>query len=267
MATGAAREKLGQSYTDDFFHTLEDESRPSAEAIVPLLVELLNPKRVVDVGCGTGSWLAVFRDHGVTDLLGIDGEYVRPEMLRISGEQFVSFDLRKPLHIPRRFDLALCLEVAEHLPAECATTLVESLVGLAPVVLFSAAIPGQGGTHHVNEQWPDYWERLFRDKRYTAIDCIRPRIWESDAVDWYYAQNTLVFVSQSSLKDYPTLAAGPQFGALSVVHPRHFEAKMGILEATVAMLNPRNMSVRQVLALLPSVTRHAIKRRLRKTSL
>ena len=63
-------------------------------------------------------------------------------------------DLAQPLQIDRRFDLALSLEVAEHLPPECGSEFVQTLTDLSSVILFSAAIPFQGGTDHLNEQWP-----------------------------------------------------------------------------------------------------------------
>jgi hypothetical protein len=95
---------------------------------------------------------------------GVDGEYVNIKTLAIPEERFIPYDLKRPYRIDRAFDLVVSLEVAEHLPADCAETLVDSLTGLGSVVLFSAAIPYQGGEHHINEQWPEYWIRLFHSK-------------------------------------------------------------------------------------------------------
>ena len=113
--------------------------------MVPLVLQLLPVRSVVDVGCGDGSWLVVFRKLGVKEILGIDGEYVDPGLLQIPQDCFQAFDLAKPFSLGRVFDLAVSLEVAEHLPAECAPGFVECLTRLAPSVLFSAAIPFQGG--------------------------------------------------------------------------------------------------------------------------
>jgi hypothetical protein len=87
----------------------------------------------------------------------------------------------------------LCLEVAEHLPADSAPTLIDSLVSLGPVILFSAAIPFQGGTHHVNEQWPEYWARHFSPR--DIMRTVRRRFGVHD-VEWYYAQNILLYVER-----------------------------------------------------------------------
>lgn len=102
--------------------------------------------------------------------------------LEIPEERFLSFELNNPFRIDRQFDLVISLEVAEHLPKECAATFVDSLTRLGPVILFSAAIPFQGGTDHINEQWLDYWAKYFQEKGYVAIDCIRKRIWQNDKV-------------------------------------------------------------------------------------
>ena len=137
------------------------------------------PGFVVDVGCGHGTWLAAFQECGITDLTGIDGPWVKTEDILINATQYRSFDLAQPFDLERRFDLALSLEVAEHLAPASASSFVDSLVRLAPVVLFAAAIPGQGGVMHVNEQWPGYWVALFNERGYVAIDAIRPQIWDT----------------------------------------------------------------------------------------
>jgi SAM-dependent methyltransferase len=187
------------AYTTKFFETQHSGSRQSAERVVPLIIDLIRPRSVVDIGCGVGTWLAVFFDQGVEDILGVDGDYVDRDMLQIPEERFLASDLTKPIKLDRRFDLVCCLEVAEHLAAECAETLIDTLTGLGPVILFSAAVPYQGGTKHVNEQWPEYWANLFNDKGYLAIDCLRATIWQNPNVEWWYAQNILLYVERAYL--------------------------------------------------------------------
>jgi SAM-dependent methyltransferase len=197
----------------------------SAQAIVPLVIDLVQPRSVIDVGCGTATWLSVLHRHGVEDVLGVDGSYVDPAQLLIPAQDFIAHDLSDPIQLARRFDLALSLEVAEHLPAASAPTLVKSLVDLAPVVLFSAAIPGQGGIHHVNERWPDYWAALFAEHGFIPVDAVRPRIWTNLAVEPWYAQNMLLFVSRDALSRFPALKAEAERNdrILTLVHPRIFE--------------------------------------------
>jgi SAM-dependent methyltransferase len=204
-------------------------SRRSAQAVVPFLVELLEPRSLVDVGCGTGSWLKVFREHGVDDVLGIETAPIDSSVLEIEPAELrvASVLDQRP---DRRFDLALCLEIAHYLPGEAGPKLVESLAELGPAVLFSAAIPGQGGAgakDRPNQQWPDYWAALFESHGYVCIDCVRPRIWDDPAVEVWYAQNTLLFAERSLLNDQAAL--GWEYDRarerpLSIVHPRIFRA-------------------------------------------
>jgi SAM-dependent methyltransferase len=211
------------AYGDEFYLGLREGARRSAAVIVPLVLHYVQPRSIVDVGCGTGTWLSVFRDHGITDILGVEGPHVKRETLEIPESCFLAFDLTTPFRLDRQFDLVVSLEVAEHLPTECAGIFVDTLTGLGPVILFSAAVPEQGGTHHVNEQWPDYWAALFGRKGYVAVDPIRKRVWQHPDVDFWYAQNALVFVRRELFGHYPLLfqefepAAGTP---LPLVHPR-----------------------------------------------
>ncbi len=211
------------SYTKHFYKYHREGSRQSAREIVPLILELIQPERVIDVGCGAGIWLSVFQEYGVEDVWGIDGDWVDTRMLQIPEERFFPFDLKKPFQLDKQFDVVMSLEVAEHLPGECAATFVDSLTRLGPVVLFSAAIPFQRGTHHLNEQWPDYWARHFQEKGYVAIDCIRKKIWQNDDVEWWYAQNILMFVRQNYLESHPVLKKEFEYtnpSQLSIIHPK-----------------------------------------------
>ena len=218
-------------YAADYYAALRGGSRRSAEVVVPIILELVHPRSVVDVGCGTGSWLAVFRQHGIEDILGVDGAHVSPELLEIPRDRFLPRDLSRPLRLGRTFDLAICAEVAEHLPPDCAGTLVESLTRLAPVVVFSAAIPYQGSTYHCNEQWPEYWTRRFGASGYIVCDEVRRRIWGDARVEWWYAQNLLVFAEASRVHAYPALSRAQH--PLSIVHPRAYLHLCTRLGATV----------------------------------
>ncbi|HEY4839898.1 MAG TPA: methyltransferase domain-containing protein [Candidatus Acidoferrales bacterium] len=242
-------------YNDEFFLGRSPSSYKSAKAILPIVFEIVSPKSVVDVGCGTGAWLSVVRELGVVDAVGIDGNYVDRKLLMVPPECFVAADLTQQIEMSRKFDLAVCLEVAEHLRAAASETLVKSLVGLSPVVLFSAAIPGQGGLHHVNEQWPPYWENLFAKRGYQLVDCIRSRVWNDPEVDFWYAQNCFLFVRRDQLSASPRLAAEhAQLQVLprSVVHP-------GLLRDVT---NYKALTPLNLLRLFPASFKRAILRRL-----
>ena len=215
-------------YGSDFFSTHHPGAASSAAVIVPLLLELTGAISVVDVGCGIGTWLAEFAARGMTDSHGFDGAWVKPEQLVIPCERFTPAELGTSVPRQRTFDLAISLEVAEHLPETSADRFVESLTTLAPIVVFSAAIPMQGGTDHVNEQWPGYWAAKFAAHGFAAIDCIRERIWNAPGVEWWYAQNTILYASESAFARSAalrTLAAAQGGEPRALVHPRCFIAK------------------------------------------
>jgi SAM-dependent methyltransferase len=256
MITAAA--SAHAPYDDAFYDRYRQLSAKSAWRVLPHVVRLLAPRSVVDVGCGVGAWLATFMALGVDDVLGVDGDYVRVERLMIPRERFRAADLAQPLHLARAFDLAMSVEVAEHVPEAAAATFVDSLTRLSDAVLFSAAIPHQGGTGHVNEQWPEYWAAHFAQRGYRVLDCIRPAVWDDADVEYYYAQNTLLYVHDRLLARSPrlqSLVTPPQ--GLARVHPRKW------LElAAFARNQPRLMSPRQLLAALPHAVRRAVARRL-----
>ena len=181
------------AYTPAFFDDLARDTRESARAVVPVVNKLLRPASVLDVGCGVGIWLAEWGSAGVSDVLGIDGNYVDRTALRVPLDKFAPVDLQQSFSLGRKFDLVQTLEVAEHLDEARADTFVESLARHSETILFSAAIPGQGGTHHVNEQWPSYWAEKFARAGYTAYDIIRPQIWADPKIKVFYRQNMLLF--------------------------------------------------------------------------
>lgn len=212
-------------YSKYFFQDLQEGSGKSAETVVPYIIELFSPKSVIDVGCGVGTWLSVFINMGIKSALGLDGYYLKSSLLKIPQKNFKVWDLTKPIRIKKRFDLAICLEVAEHLEKESANTLIDSLTRLSDVILFSAAIPLQGGTHHVNEQWPEYWRDIFSKKNYLLIDCLRFKFWNDDKVKPWYAQNMFIYLNKSKIKKYPMLIRyeiNPVNIPLAVVHPKNY---------------------------------------------
>jgi SAM-dependent methyltransferase len=199
---------------------LDDSVRQSAEIIIPLLLELTNAKSVLDIGCGSGIWLKSFQDRGLC-IRGLDGDYIDRSSLVIPPDRFRNADLAKPFQVEAT-DLAICLEVAEHLPETSADCFIESLTQAAPVIFFSAAIPGQGGMGHVNEQWPSYWKAKFENRGFIAFDAIRRRVWNDDRVLYWYAQNSLLFVRNEVLPKYPALAIESRDFLVDVVHPRRY---------------------------------------------
>ena len=213
------------TYDEEFYRKLQDGARSSARAIVPIVMDMLAPRSVIDLGCGVGTWLGVFREDGVEDVTGVDGHYVKADMLEIPRDRFVAADLKEPFAIGRRFDLACSMEVAEHLPPERSEEFVDTLVKLAPAVLFSAAIPHQGGAEHINERWQDEWAAMFQKRGYMPVDCIRRRVWSDARVEYWYAQNMLLYVRPEVAQAHPKIQREYEaVGAaqLAIVHPKRY---------------------------------------------
>lgn len=193
-------------------HNLESPSE-----IVPEIIKILNPSSIVDFGCGIGTFLNVFKKAGVTNVLGLDGKWVNKELLYkyISKKEFIEVDLEKPIKLENKFDLAISLEVAEHLSEASAKTFVSNLVSSSNRVVFSAAIPNQGGQNHINEQPLSYWEGLFIEHGYELHDCLRPILWNNEKVFSWYKQNIVLFAPIGDLKFNTELISFPR----DIVHP------------------------------------------------
>ena len=127
----------------------------SAEIITDILYERFQPKRLVDLGAGCGVYGHRFAQHGV-EVVAIDGvappaEHAYPGPLHLR-------DLTTPFeNVWGTFDLALCLEVAEHIPEPLADAFLDNILRFSDRLILSAAQPNQGGHHHVNERPKRYW--------------------------------------------------------------------------------------------------------------
>lgn len=218
--------KSDQAYDQTFFSNHSTGMHRSAEALLPLIMDVVKPRRMIDIGCGEGHWLKVAKGLGATEVLGIDGSYVDRSRLVIEQSEYRDVDLGAGPHTAaslglKPFDLCISLEVAEHLESRSAQEFVDLLCSVAPVILFSAAIPYQGGTHHVNEQWPDYWFERFSKRGYQVADTLRPAIWDREDIQPWYVQNVMIYARPDGVQAYPELAKTltnrpPQ----RLVHPR-----------------------------------------------
>ncbi len=208
-------------YGDAFFAAMGKENY-SASQIIRALYDYVRPRSVLDVGCGTGSWLHAFSQAGVADIRGLDGDYVNRDLLAIDPQYFTPVELTSGFDLKRRYDLTVCMEVAEHLPFACAERLIADLCRHANVVLFSAALPLQGGTHHVNERWLEYWAILFSGQGFAAYDIIRPRVAAEKDVQFYFRQNTIVFANAEGRMSFGKPAVAVKDRLLSTIDPELF---------------------------------------------
>ncbi|MSR77936.1 MAG: hypothetical protein EXS63_06915 [Candidatus Omnitrophica bacterium] len=208
-------------YGDDFYQDRAADTLPSYEIIVSKLIEWLHPKSVVDVGCGIGAALSLFQKKGVPVVLGIEGPWIKRNYLLIAEKDLLIQDLSQPFQISQKFDLALSIEVAEHLPENAADHFVEHLTKLAPVIVFAAAIPGQGGIGHVNEQWPEYWCGKFERQGFEKVDCLREIFWLIPEVKFCSKQNLFLYRKKGST---PQITASANHSLLSqAVHRDLYE--------------------------------------------
>lgn len=187
-------------YSSEFYTYIDSGSRASARTIAALLMGEMHIESLLDVGAGHGAWAAEWLKAGVKDVIAVDGHYVDLKQLAIPARRFVSRDLSLPLDLGRRFDLVQSLEVAEHLAQEHADIFVDGLVRHGDVVLFSAAVPHQGGEHHVNEQPPEYWRRRFASRGYQVFDWVRPRVAVDRSVMAWYRFNTFIYANSEGQK-------------------------------------------------------------------
>jgi SAM-dependent methyltransferase len=182
---------------------------------------------MLDVGCGSGTWLSVANNSfKLADIQGVDASIYDAAQFHIAPVHYLQQDLTVPLQLQRTYDLVTCLEVAEHLPLAAATTLVKSLATHGDVILFSAAIPGQGGQHHINEQWQSWWQQHFAAAGFVALDLIRPAIWQNAEVLPWYKQNILLYVK----KNHPLAQQYEVAQQPDLVHPEIFGYKLQMID-------------------------------------
>lgn len=250
-------------YSESFYLGQRPDSVKSAEIIVPWIMELVAPASVVDVGCGTGIWLSIFRKCGVNDVVGVDGNWVPLDNLEIPQENFRAVDMEEPTGIDRQFDLVVSLEVAEHLRPAAAEGFVSYLTSLGPLVFFSAAIPDQGGTGHLNEQWPDYWAALFQKNGYVCIDCLRGRFWSNSDIAPWYIQNGFFYAREDQLERYSNLLEQESqisFGKKPVIHPSIYQS---MARAVERLSDAKSYSIKEFVKAFPALFRRAIVLRLK----
>lgn len=203
-------------------------------AVIPQIIEMLNPKSIVDVGCGIGTWLKVFQDFGIKDVLGLDGDYVDRSLLKIESQYFKAIDLEKKFSLDIKYELALSLEVAEHLSESSADIFIQSLCNVSDTIIFSAAVENQGGQNHINEQNLEYWITKFNDNNFELFDVLRPIIWDDKQVDFWYRQNMVIFTKNESVK--LKLRLIPTFLGKTLIHPEALFGKQNRLNYSLRRL-------------------------------
>ena len=198
-----------------------------------LLFAKVEVNSVIDYGCATGIWLSECKRLGASTVLGLDGNWVDRRLIEIESGEFREHDLGVAKFIPKRkYDLALCIEVAEHIPEVMGERLIESITEASDMVLFSAAVCGQGGTGHISERPQHYWAEQVAIRGYSCIDLIRPQIWEHESVNVIYKQNMLLYARESICRklDLKANVVSSSFD-LDRIHPDLFVMRSAVMKS------------------------------------
>jgi SAM-dependent methyltransferase len=233
----------------------------SARIYLKFLWRFFQPVSVLDVGCGSGTWLKACHELGSKTLLGLDDTWNSKSLMIDPNINFRGIDLNQPFFIPKKVDMVICLEIAEHLAPSTAPHLIKCLGDASDVILFSAAYTGQGGYGHINEQPHTYWARLFADHDFVPFDTFRPKFWDNENVFMWYRQNTFLYVKRDSTSYQQITSHGLKkminINFMNCPHPDLYQSKCVLPELQ------QQVGFKQHMAdLMPSLWR-ALRRRLR----
>lgn len=185
-------------YTDEYFlRDVDPDATYAAPIVAKSIIDELRPKRAIDVGCGTGALLRALQDSGCS-CLGLEYADAALDICRSRGLDVMKFDIEhdKLAQYLGPFDVTISMEVAEHLPEKCADSYVGLLSTLSPILVLTAATPGQGGTDHVNEQPHEYWIRRFADRGFVLDRILSDKWrsqWDAEGIVGFYHKNIMVF--------------------------------------------------------------------------
>jgi hypothetical protein len=249
---------FGKTYDQSWHDEYSAQTLTSARRILPTVLAIGPIQSICEFGCGHGHWLAAAIEQGIVDCIGLDGEWTDRSKLLIPQKQFRSVDLGKRVDLGRQFDLAISLEVGEHISPENAKMFVKNITSSSRIALFGAAIPLQGGFKHVNEQYPSYWRALFNEAGFEAFDVIRPLHWADTSIHYYYRQNILCYIDKQSTQLIEGCRAlqrrlYEEREPLDLVHPEKYEL----------MASYGAIALKRLVPQLPRAIIQVVKRRLR----
>lgn len=239
---------MSHIYADNYYDYIDHGSLRSARIMIPLVQRYQTIRSVLDVGCGRGAWLRGWAESGIADFAGVDGDYIQTDKLPFPASHFTSADLTQPIDLGRKFDLVQCLEVAEHLPERAAEVIVDTLARHGDMILFSAAVPGQGGEFHVNEQPISYWVAKFEKRGYRAWDVVRPALRHEAGVEPWYRFNSLLFSRGHALAGATEADAFPAMGYETPMSWKIRNAMIGLLPSSAVnrLARTKHMAIRAV---------------------
>ena len=219
-------------YDDDFYEHgfgTPQMSSESARIYTDHLTNFFLPKSVIDLGCGRGVWLKAFKDRGATKLIGVDGDWNSQDKMLDEEIIFQSADLNNLQSEPERYDLAMSLEVAEHLVQASSEDFVGYLTKSSDTVLFGAAYENQGGINHINEQKHSYWAGIFKLNGFLPFDFFREKFWGNQKVGFWYRQNIFLYLKKDTevfnLFNNKGFSPLQDFSFMNCIHPELYDSK------------------------------------------
>ena len=197
-------------YSDQFYESVTNRAEYSSRIIFSLLKNALHPKTFVDVGSGDGVWSLSALEHFESinhveawDLLA-EKTYLDIAKKRFPSKNIISkrIDFESSDYgVEMVYDLAVCLETFEHLSPSACEKLSLFFSSHTRILIFSGAVPGQGGTNHINEQPFKTWQRNLLDFGFFPLDFIRPNIQDKKNVPSYYKNNIVLWVNSKFLHE------------------------------------------------------------------
>lgn len=185
-------------YGSDYYIDRDrEEAVKDAEQFAEVVLDIYDPTSILELGCGTGTLLYPYLERGI-HVHGVDLSETAKEESALPDSAFEIHDLTQPYTPNQEYDIVICVEVLEHIPPKAADTIVESISSAGDTAIVTAAPPGQGGTHHVNEQPSGYWIEKFEQHGMEYISCQSTRIkntLELSEISWVQ-KNLLVFENQ-----------------------------------------------------------------------
>ena len=215
-------------YDHNFYINRHEKTQTAANDVLSILFRAMAIRSVIDIGCGVGTWLNAAQQLGAQTIVGIEGHWLEKDFAVVDKRFIQTQDLENRIQIESKFDLAITLEVAEHLSERRADSFIDDLCALSDLVLFSAAIPNQGGKNHVNEQWQSYWAQRFEQRGYHVYDIVRWKIWSRSDIAAWYRQNAIVYCRADSAADKAMQSVSPSCAdvqKLDVMHPALFSRR------------------------------------------